>query len=387
MFLASLYFVYFYGGVVPWALFYLVILLPIVSFTYLVITYFSFRYYEKSSNSTYIKGEKMIYRCSFSNNMALPAVYTRIFLQTPDSIVRGSHDILNESIVMGRKRNVEYEIECRYRGRYEIGIMKVEFTDFLNLFKLVLKKSAYLSILVFPRIKLSEELINDGMTLSDFRVAMFNKSKGEETMVNLREYAYGDSSRLIHWKLSARLNKLMVTDKESTFDSRIFIVIDLKRVKRDLSERIVYEDLMVEEIVSTANYFLGNGVPVDLVYYKNGINIVHGSSIQDFDDIYNLMAEIQFDTEEGIEEVMYPIFDEENTNNTFFIFSLELGNKLYEALTRIHLMEKRIYVRYCVMDIEDEDVYNYKRLLIKQGIEIEKLEEEKHREGEDGQDN
>ncbi|HPJ22216.1 MAG TPA: DUF58 domain-containing protein [Clostridia bacterium] len=384
--LASLYFVYFYGGVVPWALFYLVILLPLVSFSYLLITYFSFTYIEKSSATTYIKGEKMLYRCSFANNMLLPSVYTKIFIQTPDSLVRGGCDILNESVVMGKGRKIEYEIDCRYRGRYEIGIMKVEFTDFLNLFRLVLKKSAYNSVLVFPRIKVSNELINDGMTLSDFRVAMFNKSKGEETMVNLREYAYGDSSRLIHWKLSARLNKLMVTDKESTFDSRIFIVVDLKKIDRPLSERIVYEDLLVEEIVSTANYFLGKGVPVDLVYYNNGINIVHGASMKDFDDIYNLMAEIEFSSEEGIEEVMYPIFDEENTNNTFFIFSLELGSSLYEVLTKIHLMEKRIFVRYCEIDIEDDEVYNYKRMLMKQGIEIEKLEEESRREDDEGQD-
>ena len=211
----------------------------------------------------------MLYRCTFSNNIALPAIYTRIFLQTPDTIVKGTDDILNESIVLGKNRKVEYEVDCSYRGRYKIGIMKVEFTDFLNLFRLVLKKDAYLSVLVYPRIKLSEELVNDGMTLSDFRVAMFNKSKGEETMMNLREYAYGDSSRLIHWKLSARLNKLMVTDKESTFDSRIFIVLDLKKIDRPLSESIVYEDLLVEEVVSTAHYFLGKGIPVDLVYYNN----------------------------------------------------------------------------------------------------------------------
>jgi hypothetical protein len=48
-------------------------------------------------------------------------------------------------------------------------------------------------------------------------------------------------------------------------------------------------------------------------------------------------------------------------------------------------MEKRIFVRYCEIDIEDDEVYNYKRLLMKQGIEIEKLEEDKPREDEDGQ--
>lgn len=383
--LAALYFVYFYGGVVPWALFYLALILPLISFIYLLITYFSFKYYEKYSSATYIKGEKMVYRCYFSNSNFLPSVYTKIYLQTPDSIVLERDEILNESIVMGKGRKIEYEIDCRYRGRYEVGIMKVVFSDFLNLFSLVMRKNSFNSILVYPRIKLSEELINDGMTLSDFRVAMFNKSKGDETMMNLREYEYGDSSRLIHWKLSARLNKLMVTDKESPFDSRIFLVVDLKRLNRKLSERIVHEDLLVEEIVSTAHYFLGRGIPVDLVYYNNGINVIHGSGMKDFDDIYNLMAEIEFDSDEGIEEVMYPIFDEENTNNTFFIFSLELGGKLYDVLTRIHLMEKRIYVRYCEIDAEDEEVYNYRRLLMKQGIEIEKLEEEQMEKEDDEQ--
>ena len=43
-------------------------------------------------------------------------------------------------------------------------------------------------------------------------------------------------------------------------------------------------------------------------------------------------------------------------------------------------MEKRIFVRYCEIDVEDDEVYNYKRLLMKQGIEIEKLEEEKPKE-------
>jgi len=385
IFLASLYFVYFYGGVVPWALFYIVVLLPIVSFIYLLGTYFSFRYFEKSSGRTYIKGEKLIYRCNFENNIFLPAVYTRIFLQTPESIVLGTQDVMNESVVLGRNRKIEYEINLRYRGRYEIGIMKVEFTDFLNIFRLILHKNAYMSVLVFPRIKLSDELINDGMTLSDFRIAMFNKSKGEETMVNLREYEYGDSSRLIHWKMSARLSKLMVTDKESTFDSRIFIVLDLKQMGGNRAERIVHEDLLVEEVVATAHYFLGKGIPVDLVYYRNELNIRHCARMQDFDDIYNLMAEIDFDSELGIEEVMHPIFGEENTNNTFFIFSLELSRELYDALTRIHLKEKRIFVRYCVIDADDEEVYNYKRLLTKQGIEIEKLDgEEKMKGGNEG---
>ncbi len=382
IFLASLYFVYFYGGTVPWAIFFLVIGLPVVSFIYLVISYFSFKYYESCTDKTYIKGENFHYRCIFANSIILPFIYVRIHIQTPETVVSGKPDIKNESIVTGRSKTLEYDIKCRYRGRYNVGILKVEFRDFLNLFELRLKKSNFISVVIYPRIKISEEFVREGMTMSDFRVALFNKSKGDEALSNLREYAYGDSSRLIHWKLSARMQKLIVTDKESTFDSRVILALDLHRNDMPIRNRIVYEDMLVEEIVATAHYFLSNNIPVDLVYYKKGLNVWHGISMGDFDELYNLLAEITFNAEEGLDAALYSILGDENKNNTFFIYCTRLSQELYSCMTQIHHSEKRVFVRYCTLDTDDDEVYNYKRLLMKQGITIEQLKE-----GNDGGEN
>ncbi len=382
IFFASLYFVYFYGGPVPWAIFFLVTLLPLLSFTYLLSSYFSFRYYESCPAKTFTKGEKLKYKCIFANNVFLPFIYVKIFIQTPDTVVSGKPDIKNESLITGKTKSLEYEIECRYRGRYDIGMLKVEFRDFLNLFQMSIKKENFLSIIIYPRIRISEEFINEGMAMSDFRVALFNKNKGDESLSNLREYSYGDSSRLIHWKLSARMQKLIVTDRESTFDSRVVLTLDLHSNDLTLNERIVYEDMLIEELVATAHYFLIKSIPVDFVYYKNGMVKWHGASMADFDELYNMLAEIEFTAETGIHNALYTILGDENTNNTYFIYCTRLSKELYESMTHIYHAEKNIFIRYCYMDKEDDEVYNYQRLLIKQGITIERLKEES-----DGEEN
>lgn len=373
IFLAALNFVYFYGGIVPWTFFIIIICLPVVSYIYLVITYFSIRYYETTNSKNFIKGETIKYRCWFSNNIKFPLIYVKIYIQTPETVVSGTQDIIDTSIFSGKDRHLEYEIKCLYRGRYEIGIMRVEFRDFLNLFEMHLQKSNFISIVIYPRIKLSEEYVKEGMTLSDFRMSFFSRHKGEESISNLRDYSYGDSSRLIHWKLTARMNKLIVVDKESAFDSRVVLAIDLRKSNLPVSKKVIYEDRLIEEVVANANYFLQQNIPVDLVYYKNGLNVWHSSSMQDFDDIYNLLAEILFDAKEGIETVLYSIMADENKNNTFFVYCTELARDLYDNLTQLHVSGKNIFVRYCALDKGDDEVYNYKRILLKQGITIEQM--------------
>jgi uncharacterized protein (DUF58 family) len=382
IFLASLYFVYFYGGPVPWAIFYIVIGLPLISIVYLTISFFTFKYYESCPARSYLKGEKIQYKCLFANSAIFPYIYVKLYIQTPETAVTGWPDIYNESLITGKSKTLEYEIESKYRGRYEIGILKVEFRDFLNLFEFRLRKSSSLSVLIYPRLKASKEFMDEGMTMSDFRVALFNKSKGEESILNLREYAYGDSSRLIHWKLSARMQKLIVTDKESTFDSRVIMVLDLQKNNIHPREKIVYEDTLVEDAVATLYYFLMHNIPVDLVYCKKTITTWSGNSMADFDRLYAILAEVSFDSDSPVDRVVYSVLGDENSNDTYFIFCTKLSRELYDSISWVHQSEQKIFVRYCALDREDEEVYNYHRLLLKQGVNIEHLQEDGNEEKE-----
>lgn len=379
--LGALFFVYFYGGVVPWAVFIIALSLPAISFTYLLLTYFSIKYYESCRYGAYVKGERVGYSCIFSNEIPIPFVYIRISIQTPETMVSGKPDIKDVSLTGGRTLRFEYDIECKYRGRYEIGIKCMEFVDFLNIFKLKLEKERMPSVTVFPRILVSEQFAEEGMAPSDFRVAMLRKGMEDQSVVNLREYAYGDSSRTIHWKLSAKMQKLIVTDRESGFDNRVVMLLHLGRNKQKKSRSIVLEDRLIEDLTASVNYFLNRNIPVDLIYDKSGLVYDRIAGRQDFEQMHRLMAEIEFDSGTGIYDLLEGALGNHGTNNTLFVFSTVLNADLYGALKEAGVTDRSVFLRYCDLDKSDEEAYNYQRMLVRQGVNMKHLEQE---EGVDG---
>jgi uncharacterized protein (DUF58 family) len=89
---------------------------------------------------------------------------------------------------------------------------------------------------------------------------------GEEYM-GVREYRAGDPIRNVHWKTSARANRLMVREFEEEAASRVAVVV----AGLDAGEP---PDSSFEAIVaaaaSIARYALMTGHPVDLVYAEEG---------------------------------------------------------------------------------------------------------------------
>jgi uncharacterized protein (DUF58 family) len=296
-------------------------------------------------------------------------------------MVSGKPDIKDVSLTGGRTLHFEYDIECKYRGRYEIGITCMEFVDFLNIFKLKIKKDRMPSITVFPRIPVSEQFAEEGMAPSDFRVAMLRKGMEDQSIANLREYAYGDSSRIIHWKLSARMRKLIVTDRESGFDNRVVMVLHLGRNNQKKSRSIVLEDRLVEDLIASVNYFLNRNIPVDLIYDKAGLVADRIAGRQDFEQIHRLMAEIEFNSETGIYDLIAGALGNHGTNNAVIIFSTVLNASLYAALKEAGVNNRSVFLRYCNLDKSDEEVYNYQRMLIRQGVNMSHLELEEEVDG------
>lgn len=373
---STLCFVYFYGGIVPWAFFISALVFPIVSFTYLLISYFSLKYFETFRPGVYIKGEEINYSCQFSNELFVPFVYLRIHIKTPETMVTGLDDIKDVSLAGGRKLLFAYNIECKYRGRYEVGITKIEFVDFLNIFKLKLIENKVNSVTIFPRIKMTQEFLGDGMAPSDYRLALLRRGREDDSIISLREYAYGDSSRLIHWKLTARMQKLVVMDRESGFDNKVSIILDLSKTELEKSKTVVLEDRLIEDLIAVTNFFINKNIPVNLIYYKNSLIIDRVASKQDFDQMHKLMAEIQFDSDLEIEKLLQEALAGSNSKNSLFIFTKKLSRELYLAVRKMGRVDRKVYLRYCALEEQDREVYNYHRMIEKQVININLLKEE-----------
>jgi len=374
VFIFSLLFVYLHGGIVPWSFFYFILVLPLVSLLNLYISYKTFSFHEQTNETTFIKGDSIKYTCKVIVEHFLPLLYMNLYIQTPITFITNRVDKKEIFLYSKKAQNFTYRIECKYRGKYQMGLQMVEFIDILSLFKLTYFPKILNKVTIFPKIKKIIEPITKNVALSQQQLSYINKSKGDEATINIRNYMYGDSSKLIHWKLSAKLDELMIKERENVFDRQVILAIDLKKLDIPTREAIIYEDILIEEIIATSYYFIKNSIPIDVIFYYEGIQSIHANSIVDFYSLYKTLAEVSFSAQSTLQSVLFNSLNSMEKVNTMYVYCLELNSNIVDNITKLHSMGKQLITKYC---LSKSNAHTY---LEKNGISNNKIEVLKEKE-------
>jgi uncharacterized protein (DUF58 family) len=84
--------------------------------------------------------------------------------------------------------------------------------------------------------------------------AMSRRGGGSANVTDVREYQPGDRLQKLHWKLSARLEKLMVRESEATATRQFFVLLELYRS----DEHPEYLDHAVEHAYAVSRELLSH---------------------------------------------------------------------------------------------------------------------------------
>ncbi len=118
---------------------------------------------------------------------------------------------------------------CKQRGLFYLGGAKILTGDPFGIFEVTIHASQRTSILVLPQIAtLPDLLIAPSGSYGDDRP---RRNALQQTIhaSTVREYAYGDSTRMIHWPTTARTNKVFVRLMESAPEGDWWILLDLDK--------------------------------------------------------------------------------------------------------------------------------------------------------------
>ncbi len=135
-----------------------------------------------------------------------------------------------------------YETRISERGVYEFEGLRLSTTYPLGLFRAArfIPQSGILH--VYPRMGVLAHSVQ-----APFSPAVAagsgqsNQRGGQQEFFGLREYQTGDSPRLVHWKSSARLSRLMVKEFERDDAQTALIVIDGGEAPQDEERRPLFE--------------------------------------------------------------------------------------------------------------------------------------------------
>lgn len=209
-------------------LFIFLLILPIISFIITLIGKSAVKVYVDSDNTRVEKDTDVSYEIRIINDSFIPYPFVEAHIIVPsESGVRCVEQRMMIPLVPFGVRTVKYSVRFHYRGEYEIGVLDMRIKDPLGLFSVSLEQSVCRTVIVYPRMmNLSSPIENSTTELpTDLTRRAISSERSEQA--NIRAYVGGDSLKDIHWKLSSKMEELLVRDYNTNDTRNTFIIADL----------------------------------------------------------------------------------------------------------------------------------------------------------------
>jgi len=248
-----------------YALFYLSIILPLLS-RYLLRSVFNRLDVDISlepRNIFYREASK--FSITISNDSSLPVYWLETISYLPERLVFPYKMGEINRVPSRGKISLSYEIKGLKRGCYEVGPVILQTSDIIS--GEDLKNTLYPEdrLTVYPKIvPITAGRIHSYQPIGEIRsdeVAFEDPSRFR----GVREYAYSDPMKRIHWKLSAKTGVLQVKTYEPTVGAQSVIFLNLRYQDYQSFDRDYKVELAVTLTSSLATFLVKKKQEVGLI--------------------------------------------------------------------------------------------------------------------------
>lgn len=352
----ALTYAYFFGGLFPYTLLYLMLALPIMSALHLILVCILFKISEHINERTFVKGDCASYRLILQNTSFLYMPYITVHMQMEGQFILKNLKSMSISLAPFSSREFKYDLPLYFRGSYDIGVSCIEFQDLLGIISFKIHPMEKKSITVKPRIvevvfkDIPVARITEGNMASGFQEI------GNDEIRDIREYVYGDSFRKTHWKLSSKLNKTMVKETRNELDNNVVLVLNLNKPGLVDEETLIKEDCLIEELVSNIHYLLRRHIPVKLCFFTDKPYTFTANSLNEFENLYQMLSEIKFNQNSDFNEIFDYFTDVEQNSKLVYVFSVTLDGSTIAKSQHVKNKGFDVELYYIsVSDIAEDD--------------------------------
>ena len=342
-----------YGGAISYGIFFGLTLLPVISLIYLFCVYVRFKIYQETDSRNLVCGQPTPYFFILQNEDWFAYTGIRVKMHSSFSYAEESFENVEYVLLPGDKITCETKLVCKYRGVYNIGVKEVVLTDFLFLFEVSYAVSGQIKAVVTPKIVQLKEL----KSISDLPMLLQRNTSGStEPDIPVRDYVEGDSLKQIHWKATAREQKLKVRTVTGKENQGISVFCDTRRYSGDMKEYLPLENKMLEVFLAIGYFFAGMNREFLACYGQNGVREIHVDGMSQFNHFYQAVSKISFDKEEDCRDVLKQVMGRGVLWDSSVVFLV-----LHEWETDVLDMTERlaadgiIMVIYVITDLDPEE--------------------------------
>ncbi len=173
-------------------------------------------------------GEKLTIRISAENAKLLP-IWLELHIPIGNLLLRSSDQKVltrQSSLLWYQRTHFEWELIAERRGVYPIGPLHILAGDLFSFFTKHERIGESHSIIVYPRLVPLQDL---PLPRHDFFGIPSAGSPVQDPIYILgtRDYQHGQPAKYIHWKASARHNRLQEKVFESSVQEKVLLVVDV----------------------------------------------------------------------------------------------------------------------------------------------------------------
>lgn len=176
----------------------------------------------------------------------------------------------------------------RYRGRYCFDIKKISVFDPLRIIRLTKKGKSELNAVFVPR-RLEIPDIEYFCEKDSFAERRQNSFDSREDFSHVRDYIPGENVQLVHWKLTAKQDELMIKQFDDVFDRRALVLCGINSGEKE-RDPLLCTDTVIETAVAFAKGFSECGIPVSVEFGQSAERFFRISNSAEFEEFFEIMS-------------------------------------------------------------------------------------------------
>ena len=231
-------------------------------------------------------------RCALviENRSRIPAARAELILYVKNALTGGEEALgpLAASALTKGKTELEFTFETEHCGQFAFSADALYVYDFLCLRAIRRTVTIREKRVVPPDMFPLDVTLSGGDVLSGTGEVISVPKKGQDKTepFQIRDYAEGDSPKQIHWRLTKKYGRYIVTDPSLELEHALLIVWDSGQLGANAPPEL--PDALAEAAVSLCVELGENGIPYSVIWKNGETGEIMLKDVGEKDDVFDV---------------------------------------------------------------------------------------------------
>ena len=265
-----------------------------------------------------------------------------------------NHSLFNEKEkkeillpLINQENFYDFDFDETYCGQIQVHCESCALLDVFRLFSMSVYHSQINSCIIYPsKVNIKLGMLENDKGMVDYEGLVQNK-KGHDLseIYDIRKYEPGDDVRSIHWKLSQKIDDLVIREASNLSQYSVLVILDLALENKQVNEI----NRAISLFISICERLLENqiGFCIPLVNL-NGMDFKEINNLNQFHESLDILLSLQASKDHG-DLLKYLFLNHMEMSFTKFIV---VGNGKFETELNITGQERSVSVIHACADIQ-----------------------------------